>query len=162
MSTLYELTAEYMYLLELAEDENEDPQVIADTMEGLEGEIEYKADGYARVLRQLEYDAAAIKAEEKRLANRRKTIEGNITRLKDSLFQAMKTTGKEKFKTDLFSFGIQKNPPSVALDGGVVPERYLVPQSPTLDRPLMLKDLKRGIDLTGIAHIEQGESLRIR
>ena len=160
--TLYELTDEYRQLLEMAEDENEDPQVIADTLEAIEGEIEYKADGYARVMRQLEYDAAALKAEEKRLANRRKTIEGNVARLKANLFDAMRETGKRKFKTDLFSFGIQKNPPSVAFDGGDIPDRYLLPQPPQLDRRLMLEDLKRGVDLKGIAHLEQTESLRIR
>lgn len=162
MATLYELTEEYRQLLELAEDEDEDPEVIADTLEGLEGEIEIKAEGYAKVIRQLEYDAAALKAEEKRLGNRRKTIEGNISRLKRSLFDAMNETGKRKFKTDLFSFGIQKNPHSVAFDGGDIPEKYLVPQPPTIDRRLMLDDLKKGVDLTGVAHLEQTESLRIR
>lgn len=162
MSTLYELTEEYRLLLEMAEDEGEDPEAISDTLEGLEGEIEIKADGYARVLRQLEYDAAALKAEEKRLSNRRKTIEANMSRMKDSLFQAMKATGKEKFKTELFSFGIQKNPPSVVLDSELIPEIYLTHPEPVVDKRKILEDLKAGVQLPGIAHLERSESLRIR
>ena len=47
MSTLYELTTQLQALLEMAEDPEIDAQVIADTMEGIEGELEVKADGYA-------------------------------------------------------------------------------------------------------------------
>jgi hypothetical protein len=46
--TLYELTAEYMQLLEIAEDPDTDVQVLLDTMEGVSGEIEEKADGSGR------------------------------------------------------------------------------------------------------------------
>ena len=70
MSTLYELTAEYQALLELAEDPESDPQAIADTFEGLEFELESKAEDYAKVIRMLEYDAAACDAESKRLRNK--------------------------------------------------------------------------------------------
>ena len=58
--TLYELTDDYMKLLEFAEDPEADPQAIADTMDALEGEIEVKAEGYAKVMKQIEADAAGI------------------------------------------------------------------------------------------------------
>ena len=54
MSTLYELGNEYEQLLMIAEDPDVDPQVLADTMEALEGEIEKKADGCARAFRKCE------------------------------------------------------------------------------------------------------------
>jgi hypothetical protein len=44
MSTIYELTEDYLRLLELAEDPDTDPEAFADTLEGLEGEIEIKAE----------------------------------------------------------------------------------------------------------------------
>ena len=114
MSSLYELTNEYAMLLEMAEDPDVDPEVFSDTLEGLGGEIEIKADGYAKVMKSLESQIAGIKAEEARLGARRKTLEGNIDRMKRSLQQAMEITGKTKFKTELFSFGIQMN-------GGLAP-----------------------------------------
>lgn len=58
MSTLYELTADFQNLLMLAEDPDTDPQAFADTLEGIEGELEDKADNYARVIRNLEADAS--------------------------------------------------------------------------------------------------------
>lgn len=112
--TLYQLTNEYMMLLSLAEDPDVDPQTLQDTMEAIGGEIEDKADGYARVMKALEADVTGLEAEIARLTDRKNAVAGNIDRLKKSLEGAMRASGKTKFKTQLFSFGIQKN-------GGLAP-----------------------------------------
>ena len=160
--TLYELTNEYQQLLLFAEDPDVDPQVIADTLEGLTGEIEDKADGYAKVIKQLDADTIALKAEIDRLTARKKTIENNIDRMKESLKNAMLLCDKPKFKTNLFTFTVQKNPEKVVLDSEVVPEEYLVQQEPKVNKTLLKEDLKAGKDLSGIAHLEQDDSLRIK
>lgn len=163
--TLYELTNDYQNLLEMAEDPDIDPVVLADTMEAIEGEIEIKADGYARIIRQMEADAAALKAEADRITNRRRVIENNIRTMKNRLEDAMIATGKVKFKTELFSFGIQKNPARVVLDEQYIenlPAEYLIAQDPKVDTAKIKEDLKAGKDLQGIAHLEQDSSLRIR
>ena len=97
MSTLYELTNDYMNLLELAEDPDIDEQAFMDTLEGIEGALEDKAEGYAKVIRTLEGDAAACDAESKRLRNKKQAIERNIDRMKAALQMAMEATGKRKF-----------------------------------------------------------------
>lgn len=163
--TLYELTEDYMNLLELAEDPDIDEQAFMDTLEGIEGALEIKAENYAKVIRTLEGDAAACDAESKRLRNKKQTIENNIKRMKTALQYAMQATGKTKFKTALFSFGIQKNPAAVVIDEGYlenIPDRFLIPQDPQIDKKAIKEALKAGEDLEGIAHLEQTESLRIR
>ena len=163
--TLYDLTAEYMALLQMAEDPDTDPAVLVDTMEALEGEIEDKADGYAIVMKELEASEQKIKNEVDRLNSRRLTIANNMRAMKLRLQQSMIETGKTKFKTELFSFGIQKNPPAVVIDEQYlenIPEKYLVKQDPVIDKKKIKEDLKAGVDLEGIAHLEQTESLRIR
>ena len=163
--TLYELTSEYLDLLAMLEDPDVDEDLINDTLEGIDGELEVKADGYARVMRQMDADAKAIKAEEERLANRRKSLENRSAALKSRLQQMMEITGKVKFKTELFSFGIQKNPAAVVMDEQYIeniPECYLIIQEPKIDKQKIKEDLKAGLDLEGIAHLEQTESLRIR
>ena len=165
MSTLYELTNDYMNLLELAEDPDIDEQAFIDTLEGIEGALEDKAEGYAKVIRTLEGDAAACDAESKRLRNKKQTIENNIKRMKAALQMAMEATGKRKFKTALFSFGIQKNPAAVVIDEGYIeniPDRFLIPQDPQIDKKAIKEALKNGEDLSGLAHLEQTESLRIK
>ena len=162
MSTLYELTNDYLTLLDMAEDPDIDEQALIDTMEGIEGEIEIKADGYARVMKQLEATSANLEFEEKRLMNRRKTIDRNIKRMKQALQDAMVATGKPKFKTDLFSFTIRKNPASVVIDRETcIPPEFLIPQDPKIDKKAIKAAIDRGDDIT-FAHLEQGESLIIR
>lgn len=164
--TLYELSQEYLTLLTLAEDPDVDPEILADTMEGIDGEIEDKADGYARIIRQMEADAAALKAEADRITNRRRTIENNIRTMKNRLEDAMIATGKVKFKTELFSFGIQKNPARVVIDDPTkIPAGFLIPQEPKIDTAAIknsLKDADEQIFWEGVAHLEQDASLRIR
>ena len=163
--TLYDLTNDYMELLELAEDPDIDEQAFMDTLEGIEGALEDKADNYAKCMRMLEADAKGIKAEEERLAKRRKTIEGNVSRMKSALQYAMEATGKTKFKTQLFSFNVQNNPASVVIDEPDVdniPERFLKYKDPEIDRKAIKDAINAGEDLEGLAHLEQTESLRIK
>lgn len=114
--TLYELTQEYQELLAMMEDPDIDPQVIADTMEGLDGEIEIKAESYIRVLKELEAESNKIDAEVKRLGNRWDACQINIRKLKDSLLTSMQETGKDKIQTEHFRISVAKN-------GGLKPIR---------------------------------------
>ena len=47
---LYELTEQYEEIYSMLYDEEIDEQMIFDTAEGLEGEIEEKADNYAKMI----------------------------------------------------------------------------------------------------------------
>ena len=163
MRTLYELTEDFKQLLAMAEDENEDIEVILSTIEGVDYEIELKAEGYAKVIKELEARAEAIKKEEDRLTGMRETIANNITRMKVTLQQSMEVTGKTKFKTDLFSFNIQNNPPSLVLDKPLedIPDKYLIPQPAKVDNAAIKELLKNG-KVLDFAHLDATISLRIR
>jgi hypothetical protein len=163
MARLYDLTADFLKLKELAQDPDVDPEVLADTMEGLDYEIEVKADNYAKIIRELTADSEAYKAEIDRFTARKKTVDNNIARLKKSLEAAMIATNKRKFKTELFSFNIQKNQASVVIDDeSKIPAEYLIEQDPKIDKTKLKEDLNNGVDLQGVAHLEQSESIRIR
>ena len=162
---LYELTRDYMILQAMLEDPEEDSDAIEKMMESLEGEIEDKADGYAKVIRNMEGSMEAIKAEIEQLQNKKNLLDSGIKRLKNNLQQAMVATGKTKFKTDLFSFNIQKNggalPVIVTVDTADLPDDLVIIQ----EKP-DLKAISKYIEETGditYAHFgERGESLRIK
>ena len=165
MANLYEITQDYLQILSMMEDPELDPQTLADTMEAVEGELEIKAENYAKVMKNLEADVAGIKAEIDRLSERKKTIENNIKNMKSALQMAMETTGKTKFKTELFSFGIRKNAPSVIMDEPYienVPERFLKYSEPTINRTAIKEAIQSGENLEGLAHLEQTESIIIK
>lgn len=162
-TTLFDLVGDYLRLYEMADDPDTDPQAFFDTMEGIEGEIEDKADGYACVIAKLNGEAKAIKEQEERLSKRRKAIEGNVKHMKDVLQDAMEETGKTKFKTTLWSFGIQNNPESLVLDTDdmdAVPSIY-VKTVRDFDKSAIKDAIKNGEDID-FAHLEQTRGLRIR
>ena len=158
MAKLYELTDNHLKVLEMAQ---EDEEGYLDTLESIEFEIEEKADGIAKVLAELNGNVNMLKAEEERLYNKRKAIESNIKNLKSYLEEQMVKTGKTKFKTELFSFGIQKNAPSldVTSEKNIPEEFYVIERK--LQRTELLKAVKDGLEIDGVG-IKQSESLRIR
>ena len=158
---LYEITGEILELLMMAEDSDLDQKMIQDTMEGLDFEFEEKAEAYAKIIKTMEMDIAGLDEEIQRMTKRKATIKNNIDRLKRSLEGAMIATGKRKFKTPLFGFGIQKNPPSLnVLDESKIPEEFWIEQQPKLDKKAALSYVKENeVDW---AELSQTESLRIR
>lgn len=58
---LYELTEQFLALQELVYDPEVDEQTFQDTMEGLWGEIEDKADGYAKIIMGMKADIEALR-----------------------------------------------------------------------------------------------------
>ena len=155
---LYELSASYQQIQQMIEDGAED---LEDTLESLDDAIEEKAVGYAKVIKNIEAQSKAIKDEEKRLSERRKALDNKVKYMKESLEDAMRLNDKKRIKTDLFSFNIQKNPPSVRITNEeLLPKRFYVEQEPKLDNISLIKELKEN-EIPG-AELAQGESLRIR
>lgn len=162
---LYEIAEEYAALLDMLSDEEVEEEVLRDTMEAINMEFEDKADNYAKIIRELEAGAETLKAEERRLSSRRKRLENRSQWLKNELEANMRFIGKTKFRTDLFSFNIQKNAglQPLIIDGTLedIPGRFLIPQPPVVNNEAVRKLLAdRQVDW---AHLEpRGESLRIR
>lgn len=166
MSSLYELTDEITTVQEMLYDGETDEQVVIDTLEGLQMEFDDKADTYAKLIKNLLADAKALEDEEKRFRTRRTALENKAKYLKDTLQYNMQAIGKTKFKTTLFSFGIQKNGGLQKLtidaeDVSMIPEEYLIPQDPIPNNEKIRKLLET--EKVTWAHLEErGESLRIR
>ncbi len=162
MSNLYQLTNNYETVLNMLYDEDTDEQMILDTLEAIEGEIEDKADNYAKIIKELEAKQNARKEEAKRLTESAKVFENRVKTLKSNLFNSMKATGKTKFATDLFSFNIAKNGGKQTLTiDGEVPEEYTKAVIEN-DTDKIRQALENGEKLT-FAHLEpREESLRIK
>lgn len=162
---LYDLAEEYTALQDMMYDPEVDEQTLADTMEAVFGEIEDKADGYAKIILGMKSDVLSLQEEESRLHSRRKQLENRSKYLKDTLEANMRAIGKLKFKTSLFSFNIQKNGglEPLVIDGLLddIPGKFLIPQPPVVNNDAVRKFLAE--KESDWAHLEpRGESLRIR
>ena len=164
MASIYEIAQGFYTLLNLIEDESVEDEVILDAWENQTDSLTDKIENCCKFIKNEEALIAGLKDEEKRLKERRQAKENSVKRLKDLMFRAQKASGEKKLQCGTFTTSIQANPPSCVIDTELsnIPEKYLIPQEPTVDKKSILADLKDGADLEGIAHIEQGESLRIR
>ncbi len=162
---LYELSEQYEELQAMLCDGEEEEQTIRDTMEAIEGEIEDKADGFAKIICAMTAEAEAVKYEEDRLHRRRMTLENRAKWLKDTLQANLEFIGKTKFKTELFSFSVVNNgglqPITITDNLGDIPNKYLIQQEPVVDREAVRKLLgEKEVDW---AHFEpRGRHLNIR
>lgn len=142
-NTLYDLTGEYLMLQEMLEDPDVDLEVVQDTLDALDGDIEAKLENCAAVKLQLEGDATMLDKEIKRLQAKKKTVENNVKNLRKYMQLSMEAMGKEKVKTGKFSFTIKASAPKLVIDDEKsVPEQFLIPQPAQIDKKLLLKAVK--------------------
>lgn len=163
MGKLYELTTNYNNLTDLLDNADIPREIIKEALDQVEGDIADKLENIAKLIRNIETDASALREEEKRLADRRHTSENRVKNLKMYAEDAMRATGLTKVKGSLFTLAIQKNPPSVLIgDVDVLPKEYFCePVEPAPDKKHIMEALKAGVVVPG-AELAQSESLRIR
>ena len=166
--TLYELNVQFQTILEMAEDDELDPELIAGTLECVEGDIEDKLDSYGVVMNELQMDVAKIDQEIKRLTEKKKRINANIDKMKNAVQYTMtEVLHTRKVKGEKFTWAIQKNggkAPLIINDGVFpfnIPEQYQQVDF-DFDRAEIRAALERGEELE-FAHLgERGESLRLK
>ncbi len=158
MSTLYEITGNFMKLLEMAEEEEISEETLKDTLESLQYDLEDKADQYAKIIKQLEGQAKIIQEEKQRLEEKKKTISNNIARMKNALRGAMLIADTKKIKTDLFSFTIRKagGLKPLVIDGEV-PEEYLKQPEPDT---VKIRELLKNNEVEW-AHLKESEEVLV-
>ena len=163
MDSLYDLTNDYLTLMEYADSTDpDDEQVFLDTLEGLVGAIEAKADSCAVVISHMEAHEELLQKEIDRLTKAKNAISNNITRIKDNIQATMTVMDKKVIKTDLHTFRVQRNGGKQALDiYGDVPDNFQkIVYEP--DKELIRKALEDGEVLDFAVLKERGEHLVIR
>ena len=158
---LFELTENYVKFFTEFDNADEITDEMQEMTNNLNVEIEEKCDNYAKMIRNLEADVEAYKNQEKIFNEKRKIAENKVKWLKQNLQASMELQGRKKVKTDLFSFNIQKNAPSLEItDEKNIDDSYYVIER-KLNKRELLSDIKEGLIIDGVG-IKQTESLRIR
>ena len=169
MATIYEITNDIEFILTLMEEGEVDQEALNGALDVSLDELKLKMEHYCQFIRNLDSDIEGLKAEEKRLADKRKALENTKDRMKKAMEWAIGKVyeGSEepkKIVCGTFTCALQKNPPSTIIDceESLIPEKYLIPQPPKVDKKLLKADIDSGVDLSGIAHLETSESIRIK
>lgn len=157
MATLYELTGQYLEIYNMELDE----ETKLDTLDSIDWETEYetKVENYIKVMKNIDADVEARKAEIKRLTELNKADEKKKDHLKDTLLASMNMTGHERVDTPLFKVSFRKSQ-AVEVDETVLPEAYKVATWKP-DKKLLKEDLKNGLEIIGASLVER-KNLSIR
>lgn len=162
--TLYEMTNEFRAAVKDLYEMEIDEQTLADTIEGLEGELVHKAQNVAAFALNLEAEAEAMKIAEKRIADRRKSLESKAKKLRDYLLFNMQNAGITEISANDKSFRVRvmAGRESVIIDdANALPADYK--RIKTIEEPdkvLIGKAIKDGYEVPG-AHVERKPSLKI-
>ena len=164
MSTLYELAAEYRDAHERMEAAGFDEQTIADTLDGLAGDMEEKAIAVAKFARNLEAEADAISDAIKAMQARASATAHKAAGLRKYLMDAMVAAGVRKVSCPYFVVSVRDTPAAVVIDHEEdIPIRFMVqPEQPPPrpDKRAIAEALK--VDPQPWAHLEKSTRLDIR
>ena len=162
MTRLYDLTESYRGIAALLDDETMQPEIINTALAEIKGSMVEKCSNIAGLILDIKSDNNAIKAEVKRLEDRRRFGENKVQWLKSYVQNAMEQTGQDKIITPLRTFALQKNPPSVEVDMSKLPKKYIIETiSQAPDKAAIKAAIKAGEVVPG-AWISQAKSLRLK
>lgn len=165
---LYELTAQYKSLETLEASEDLPAEVIRDTLDGLQGDLQVKSTNVGYFIRNLEATADAIDEAAKTMRERAERARKRAQSLKDYLLFNMQACDITKIECEHFTLKVVNNPPSVIIDNEAdVPEEFWrqPPQPPmppkVIDKRALGDAIKTGRQVPG-AHSEQRQRLDIK
>ena len=166
---LYEINQSRLDFLEAIESGEIPDEAIADTLAGIDGEFEEKADDIACFIKSLLSEAQAIKAESDALLERADIKKHKAERLNDYLYQQFKLAGKSKIETSRNVLQIKKTPAAVKIDDTESFIKWAQENNddllnygkPTPKKKEIKQAIESGTEIPGVK-LESGEKLAIK
>ena len=165
MTALYTIAIDYRDAAAALADLDLPPEVVADTLDSMAGDLERKIQSVAFCMRNMEVTALAIKDAEAEMATRRKALEGRVQYLRGYMLGAMQLTGVNKIPGPYLTISVRDNPEAVdILDIGQVPVEFMIvpPRPPAYpDKVAIRAVLKAGADVK-YAKLTRSQRLEIK
>lgn len=165
LPALYEISGQYQRLKDLEDMGELAPEVIRDTLEALEGDLQAKATNVGYFVKNLEAHAEMIDAAAKAMQQRAERVRRRAENVRNYLLFNMVAAGLTKVEAPEFSIAVRKNPEAVVVsEFAEVPAEFMVrpdPPPPRPDKKLLKEALKSGREIKGV-WLEQGDRLEIK
>ncbi len=172
---LYDLSAEYETLYQALEElgneetETELRQAYIDTLEGLSGEFDEKAEAVAIIAKRFAAEAEAVKQERIRLEEREKVKTKKYKLLKEYLLTNMQRARKSKVETARTVISIRNNAESVQIEDSVAflawaekhDDTLLTYKPPEISKTAVKDAIRAGKQLPG-ASLVRTQTLQIK
>ncbi|EPB7497017.1 siphovirus Gp157 family protein [Klebsiella aerogenes] len=148
MSKLYEIANDYAKLM----DESLDPELISDTLEGMEGELADKIEQLLAICKNETGYAERLKEEARSLNDRASSILNKVENIQSYIANSLITAGKKKLRAGLHQVTIRSPSESVEiLDSSSIPAEFVEFETTIKADKLAIKhQLKAGISIPGV------------
>lgn len=160
--SLYSITEDLLTVIEggmVVDMEQGEILFDADNLEELEGEYLDKLEACGLYCKNEQAEIEAMKAEEKRLADRRRVKENKVKRLKEYMLQSMEATDTKKLDTPKCYISTRKSQ-KVIIDNEAKIPRQFFKITETVNKTEIKKALKSGA-VDG-AHMEESINLTLK
>lgn len=161
---LWEISERFRSMQLLAESDDIPPEVIRDTLEGIEGDWEAKAEAVAAYIQNIEAAATSKAEAAKAMQARAKMLEKRADSLRQYLLLQFQFMGKTRIERPAFSLVLKNNPQSVVIDDeAALPAAYMVQPPappPKPDKKAIGAAIKAGQEVPG-CHAEVSQRVDI-
>jgi hypothetical protein len=158
--SIYDVNKAFQSLAEMLENGDLSQEDFASALAELEQSKVEKCGNAICYLNMLKHGIEDMKAEEKRIATMRKSLESRAKNLESAFAYVLKNMGDKEVITKYGVMKVRKNPPSVVIDDlSKVPTKFQHQKiEVTLDKVAIKNAIKAGEEVAG-CHIEQSEKL---
>ena len=133
-----------------------------DNLDELEVERNAKLEAVALFVKSLEAESAAMREEERKLAERRGRNERKAERLRKYISDSMQRFGDTKLETARVSLGFRRSESVEVVDQAALPVEFVkVKMTETADKAAIKKALKAGQQVAG-AQLVENKNLQIK
>jgi hypothetical protein len=147
VSKLYEIANDYAKLL----DEDLEPELIADTLEGMEGELKDKIEQLLAICKNETGYAERLKEEAKSFNERAAATLNRVERIQEYISLALSTAGLKKIRAGIHQVTIRSPSESVEIvDSSALPAKFVEYETTIKPDKLAIKhELKAGHQIPG-------------
>lgn len=162
---LYQLSAAHAALLEAAHEAVDDAElgVAIEALDASEMALAERVGGVAVALEAMAADIDRMRAEERRLAERRRLLEARVGRIRDHVAACLEAAGAKSVRTATHTISIGTGPETVEVfDAAAVPDACCVFERTPSKSAIMQEYRRTGIVPAGVAINAGRRVLRVK
>lgn len=160
MGKLYDIAGDYAKLM----NEDLDPEMIADTLDAIEGEFEDKVESMIKMIKEQKMLSDALKVESKIMADRAKAINNAIENTKQYMITSMQAMDKKSINAGLHKLTIRKPSQTIEIeDADKLPPEFVDYKTEVIpDKNKIKAEIKAGASIEGAKLVNGKSSLIIK
>lgn len=151
---LFEIDKEIMTCIDLDGGEIIDPE----KLDALKMERDYKIQNIALWIKNLNAEAAALKAEKQAFEERQKQAERKAESLKEYLSSYL---NGQKFETAKVKLSFRKSEVLNISEGALIPDNFLKWKEPEINKTELKRAVKNGLQINGVT-LQEKQNLQIK